>query len=143
MANKSSLKTQYSNNPILLFDGVCNLCNVAVDFVIKHEKEPNIHFTSIQSTFGQKILFDFNIVSTKLNTLYVFDDNKLLSKSTAVLFLAKQLKNPWLILSYFSVFPKAFLDFFYDIIAQNRYKLFGKKEFCSIPTLADKARFLG
>jgi predicted DCC family thiol-disulfide oxidoreductase YuxK len=130
-------------SPILLFDGVCTLCNGAVDFVMKHEKEPVFYFASLQSDFGKSLLTKFNIDANELNTLYVFSNGKLFNKSAAVILVVKTLKSPWNYLKLFSFFPEVILDFFYDIVSKYRYKIFGKKEFCRIPTLIEKERFLG
>ena len=139
----TSLITYDSNSPILLFDGVCNLCNGAVDFILKHESSPKLYFASIQSAEGQKILTKFNRNSGKLDTLYVLFENKLFEKSEAIIILTNCLKWPWRLIGIIKYLPKVILNFGYDFIAKYRYKFFGKKESCRIPSVFEKRRFIG
>lgn len=131
------------SNPILLFDGACNLCNGAVDFILKHESSPQLYFASIQSAEGQEILNKFNRNSGNLNTLYVLFENQLFERSEAVIILTKFLKKPWRFLGIFKYLPKAILNFGYDFIAKYRYYFFGKKDSCRIPTPEEWGRFIG
>lgn len=140
--HSSSLITRHSNRPILLFDGVCNLCNGAVDFIFRHEKSPEILFASLQSEKAQALLTSLGMDLVKMDTLYVFVNDNLLQKSEAALYLAKYLKIPWSFFIVFSIFPKKFLNFFYDYISINRYRFFGKKESCRLPTAFETERFL-
>jgi predicted DCC family thiol-disulfide oxidoreductase YuxK len=143
MNNKNQINKYIADNrPIFLFDGVCNLCNGAVDFIIRHEKTSDILFASLQSDEGLEILKKFNKSQSLLDSSYIFVNHKLLEKSEAALFIAKNLKRPWSFVGFLAIFPTKFLNFFYDIIANNRYRLFGKKESCRIPTASEKARFL-
>ena len=132
----------HSNSPILLFDGVCNLCNGAVDFILKHESSPKLYFTSIQSVEGQKILTAFNRNAGNLNTLFVLFENELFEKSEAIIILTKYLKKPWRFLGIIEYFPKVILNFCYDFIAKYRYVFFGKMASCRIPSLEERGRFI-
>jgi predicted DCC family thiol-disulfide oxidoreductase YuxK len=134
--------THQYKSPVFLFDGVCNLCNGAVDFIIRYEKSPEIIFSSLQSVEAQNLLKSLGMDLSKMDTSYVFANNVLLQKSEGALYLAKYLKKPWSFLSVFSIFPTKFLNFFYDFISKNRYQFFGKKESCRLPTASEKERFL-
>jgi predicted DCC family thiol-disulfide oxidoreductase YuxK len=140
--HNSSLITHHSSSPIFLFDGVCNFCNGAVDFIIQHEKAPEILFASLQSEEAQNILNSLGMDLSKMDTSYVFVNNILLQKSEGALYLAKYLKKPWSFLSILKIFPTKFLNIFYDFISKNRYRFFGKKESCRLPTASEKERFL-
>lgn len=138
----SSLLHHHSKSPIFLFDGVCNLCNGAVDFIISHEKSPEILFASLQSAEAQDLLKSLSMDLTKMDTSYVFANNILLQKAEGAIYLAKYLKKPWSFLSVFNIFPTKFLNIIYDFISKNRYQFFGKKESCRLPTASEKERFL-
>ncbi|MES2795922.1 MAG: DCC1-like thiol-disulfide oxidoreductase family protein [Bacteroidota bacterium] len=140
--HKYPLTSQYPNKPILLFDGVCNLCNGAVDFVIRHEKSSEIRFASIQSEASQSILKALGKDSSEMNTLYVVVNNSILEKSEAILFLSKFLKKPWSFVQIFKFLPTSFLNIIYDFISKNRYRFFGKRESCRLPDQSILDRFL-
>ena len=130
------------DQPIILFDGVCNLCNSAVRFVIKHDKKNVFRFASLQSGAGQKFLDQYNLPVNELNSFILIENNKAYSRSTAALRVAKKLNGIVSWLYGFIIIPKIFRDSIYNWIAGNRYKWFGKKEECMIPTAELKARFL-
>ena len=131
-----------SLKPIILFDGVCNLCNSSVLFVIKHVRTARFSFASLQSTFGQLQRKKFNLPLNDLNTLLLVKDGHLLTRSTAALEIAKQLDGLWPGFYIFKIVPAFLRDGVYDFVAKNRYKWFGKKESCMIPTPALRARFI-
>lgn len=129
------------SHPVILFDGVCNLCNASVQYVIKHDKKKLFRFASLQSSFGEKILKENNLPNTTFNSFILYD-NKIYTRSTAALLVAKKLSG-LIKLSYgFIIFPKFIRDAVYNIIAKNRYKWFGKKEACWLPTPELKELFL-
>ncbi|RYD80437.1 MAG: thiol-disulfide oxidoreductase DCC family protein [Sphingobacteriales bacterium] len=130
----------YSN--ILLFDGVCNLCNGIVQFVIKRDSKRRFLFASLQSETGQEILKDFNLPAANFDSFILISDGKCYQKSTAALKVAKELNGFWKAFYYLIFIPKPIRDFFYNLIAKNRYKIFGKRESCMIPTPELKSRFL-
>lgn len=128
---------------IVLFDGVCNLCNSTVNFIIDNDKNKVYRFTSLQSVAGISILREFGIQEPSLKSVLLVHNGTLINKSTAALEIAKNLKFPYPILYYsFKFFPKSIRDWVYDFIGKNRYKWFGKTEFCRVPTLEIKERFL-
>lgn len=131
-----------NTRPILLFDGVCNLCNWAVDFVLRNEKSQEFLFASIQSETGYELLKQFGEENVILKTVYVITNGKLLKKGEAILFVASYLKKPYNFLKFAKIFPATILNWFYDLIAKNRYHLFGKRDSCRLPTEAEKNRFI-
>ncbi len=130
------------DQPIVLFDGVCNLCNGAVQFIIRHDKNEKFLFASLQSEIGKKILSSNNLSRDDLKTFLLIEDDKVYTKSTAALRVIKQLNGVISILYTFNVIPKFIRDSIYDLVARNRYNWFGKKDECMIPTPQLKARFL-
>ena len=129
---------------LILFDGVCNLCNSSVLYVIKRDKESKFLFAPLQSKIGETIINEFNIDTTQTDSILLFNPSKynIYSKSTAALQIAKSLSFPTKILAVFLNIPNLIRNWFYDYIAKNRYKWYGKKEFCMIPTPELKAKFL-
>jgi len=130
------------SSPILLFDGVCNLCNSSVQFVLDRNKKENIQFASLQSDFGQKMLSEINLPADYTSSLVLIEEGKSYVKSDAALQLAKHLNGLWKIGSVLMFFPKFIRNPVYDWIAKNRYKWFGKKEVCWIPETKWQPRFL-
>jgi predicted DCC family thiol-disulfide oxidoreductase YuxK len=131
-----------SNNKIVLFDGVCNLCNSSVQFIIKHDKKKQFRFASLQGKFGQEVLIKNNFSTESLNTLILIEEDKIFTRSTGVLRMMKHLGDGWSLLYGFIIFPKFIRDGVYNWVSKNRYKWFGKKDECMIPTAELKARFL-
>ena len=130
------------DKPVVLFDGVCNLCDSAVQFIIKHDKKNNFLFASLQSETGQKLLQQYNLPLSDFNSFILIQNNRPYTKSTGALKVAKKLNALWPILYLFIIVPKFIRDGVYNWVAKNRYKWFGKKDECMIPTQQLKARFL-
>lgn len=130
---------QYS---IILFDGICNLCNSSVQFVLKHDHKNQFMFASLQSTEGQNLLKQFQLPQQDFNSFILIENEKVYLKSTAALMVARQLKGAVKLLYGFIIVPPFIRNAVYNFIAKNRYKWFGKKESCMIPTPELKARFL-
>ena len=128
---------------IILFDGVCNLCDSAVQFIIKHDKKDVFRFVSLQSDLGQKIIKHIGIDTSKLDSIIFYDPNNgYYHKSQAIFKMAKYLGGIYSCLNIFSILPKGISNVVYDFIAKNRYKWFGKKESCLIPTTELQSKFL-
>lgn len=127
---------------LVLFDGVCNLCSGAVQFIIQRDPKAKFQFASLQSATGQEQLERFGLDKTKLHSILLIQDEHVLQRSDAALAIAKQLSGAWPAFYFFKIFPRFFRDGAYDWIARNRYKFFGKKEACWIPTPELKERFL-
>ncbi len=131
------------NKQLILFDGVCKLCNSSVQFVIKHDKKDKFLFTALQSNVGKKIIQEFNIDTSKTDSILLYSPDKGLSlRSTAALNIAKQLRFPINSLIIFMAVPNFIRNWIYDLIARNRYKWYGKMDDCMIPTPEIKAKFL-
>lgn len=131
-----------NSGPILLFDGVCNLCNSAVQFTILRDHEQKFRFASLQSNSGQALLEQFGLSTTAYDSLVLVEDHHYFLRSTAALRVARGLGGPWKMLYVFILVPKPIRDWVYDRIAQNRYRWFGKKDQCMIPTPDLQNRFL-
>ena len=128
---------------IILFDGVCNLCNSSVQFVIKHDKKDVFRFVSLQSELGQNICHHLGISTLKIDSTILYEpENKYYSKSDVAFKILKEITGFYKVLLVFSILPKSFLDIIYDWIAKNRYRWFGKIESCLIPTPELKTKFL-
>lgn len=127
---------------IILFDGLCNLCDGAVNFVIKHDVEKKYLFTSLQSNAGQKLLKQYNLPLKNFNSFTLIQDSKVFIQSTAALKVAKDLKGVIKFIYIFIIVPPFIRNAIYNWIAKNRYKWFGKKEVCLVPTPELKTRFL-
>ncbi len=131
-------------NDIVLFDGVCNLCNSSVDFVVRHERDNNLRFASLQSDFATALLAEHGIViEGDPDSIVVVKNGVLLEQSDAAMAIASHLKMPWRIVAVGKLVPKFLRDRIYDWVAKNRYRWFGKKETCRIPTPEERSRFLG
>ncbi|MDO9136916.1 MAG: thiol-disulfide oxidoreductase DCC family protein [Lutibacter sp.] len=132
----------FENKSIIFFDGVCNLCNASVNFVIKHDKKEQFLFASFQSDAAKEILLHFNLKNLDANTVILVEGQKVYDKSTAALKIAKRLDGGYKAFYAFFIVPKIFRDWVYDIIAKNRYRWFGKRESCLIPSVKLRNRFL-
>lgn len=130
------------NKKIVLFDGVCNLCNDAVTFIIKHDTEDRFRFAALQEEPGISLIRRFGIDSEKVDSIILIDNNKALIKSAAALKISFYLSGIYPLASIFRIIPQVISDMIYDFIARNRYKWFGKKESCMIPTPELKRKFL-
>ncbi|NEU31849.1 DUF393 domain-containing protein [bacterium LRH843] len=130
-----------TNQPILLFDGECNLCNHWVDFLLRNEKKKWFLFASLQSEKGKKIVHDFQIPSAADSVVVILNDEVFLY-SDAVLQVVNAL--PWYYgpLKLVRLMPKNWRDRLYKLIAKNRYRLFGKRQTCRVPTREERSRFL-
>jgi len=131
-----------SGNSIILFDGVCNVCNGSVQFVIKRDKKNNFRFASLQSQEGQKLLAHYNLPASDFNSFVLIENERVYIKSEGALKVAKKLSGLWPLLYGFIIVPKFLRDGVYNVIARNRYKWFGKKDSCMIPTPEIRAKFL-
>jgi predicted DCC family thiol-disulfide oxidoreductase YuxK len=127
---------------IVVFDGFCNLCNGFVQFILRHEKTEELLFVSLQSESGKKLIYRYNIDPITTDSVVFIDGEKAYIKSKAALKIARYLKFPWNLLYVFAVLPVPFRDWIYDRVAKHRYKLFGKRSSCYIPSPELAGRFL-
>ena len=130
------------NQPILLFDGVCKLCNRSVQFVISHDKKGTVKFATLQSDIGEKILSSNLLDRDYIDSLVLLENGKAYTHSSAAIRLSKYLNGLYPVLQLFLIIPKFLRDPIYNWIARNRYKWFGKTDVCMIPTPELKSRFL-
>ena len=131
------------NKKIILFDGVCNLCDSAVQFVIQHDTKDVFRFVALQSELGQEILKHIGINPLKIDSIILYQPGiAYYYKSTAALEIAKSLGGFFHLGTLFKIIPAAIRNHLYDYIAKNRYKWYGKKSHCMIPTKELQAKFL-
>jgi len=131
------------NKKIILFDGVCNLCNSAVQFIIKRDKKDVFRFVALQSDLGKEICNYIGIDQKATDSIVLYEPGiAYYYKSQAALQIASELGSFYSLLAIFKVLPKKISDIFYDYIAKNRYRWYGKKESCIIPSPELKAKFL-
>jgi predicted DCC family thiol-disulfide oxidoreductase YuxK len=127
---------------VILFDGVCNLCNGAVNWVIKHDKQNRFKFASLQSDYGRQVINRFQLNSGYLNTIVLLDNDRVYLRAEAVLRILKHLEGIYSVAYIFNVLPSPILSFFYNIVAKYRYRWFGKKDSCMVPDVSVKQKFI-
>ncbi len=129
-------------HPILLFDGVCNLCRRSVQFVVRHDPEGIFHYASQQSALGQRLLGQHGVQAPlALDTVYLVDDAGIHGKSTAVLRVLGRLGYPWRAFAWLLAVPRPWRDWAYDFVGKRRYAWFGKTDVCWVAGPALKDRF--
>ncbi|MFC0470107.1 thiol-disulfide oxidoreductase DCC family protein [Halalkalibacter kiskunsagensis] len=126
---------------IILFDGVCHFCQGSVQFILKRDSTCTFSFASLQGNTGKELIKQYNI-GEDLNSLVLIDEDLYYVKSDAVLRICSKLRMPWKLLSVVRIVPRPIRDLIYDLVANNRYKWFGKKEICTIPSAEMRKRFL-
>ncbi|MBL8008254.1 MAG: thiol-disulfide oxidoreductase DCC family protein [Ignavibacteria bacterium] len=129
-------------NKVILFDGVCNLCNSSVNFIIDRDKNNIFKFAALQSEAGKNFLCQFSLNETEFDSVVLISGNKYFVKSDAALNIVKEFPGFWKTLYVFRIIPLSFRNYLYDFIAHNRYKIFGRKDSCRIPTPELKEKFL-
>jgi predicted DCC family thiol-disulfide oxidoreductase YuxK len=132
---------------LVLYDGVCGLCNGLIRFLLKRDDEDQFRFASLQSEFASALLKQYRINAVDLNTVYVIADfgladQHLLARSDAILHLLTRLKGAWSLLRIGRLLPKSVRDFFYDLVVRNRYRIFGKYDVCLMPEAKYRSKFL-
>jgi predicted DCC family thiol-disulfide oxidoreductase YuxK len=130
------------NEKIILFDGVCNLCNGFVNFVIKRDPGMKFRFAALQSAAGKALLERHRLNAESLETVVLIDGTQVYQRSSAALKIIKQLGALWPLLYVFIILPAPWRDWLYDIIAKRRYRWYGKRDQCRLPSPQEKNRFL-
>ncbi len=130
-------------NPLVLFDGVCNLCNHSVQTILRHDRHARFRFASLQSPLGEKLRGDFGIDREKVDSVILVEGGRWYKESDAALRIAHGLGGPWRLFGVFRLVPRPLRDAAYRLIARNRYRWFGKTETCWVPTPELRGRFLG
>ena len=129
-------------SPLIIFDGVCNLCNASVDFIVRHDKAARFRFTPNQGPLAQTLLARHGKPAEEVGTIYLLENDQLYEQSDAVLRIARHLGFPWSLAAVFLIIPRFIRNSAYKWIARNRYKWFGKKETCRLPSPEERARFV-
>jgi predicted DCC family thiol-disulfide oxidoreductase YuxK len=127
---------------IILFDGVCNFCNRTVNIILKHDQDAHFQFAPSQSTAGINLLQQFKLDQKAGASVILIDNDKVYTKTDAVIQIATHLKGSPRLFSFIKFIPRPIRDFAYDLVAKNRYALFGKRETCRIPEESIRHRFL-
>lgn len=131
------------NRHIVIFDGVCNFCNGAVNFIIKRDPDGVFAFTPMQSALAQELMDKYEIHNVGIDTFLLIKNDQCFVFSSAALEIAKDLTGFWYIFRIFELVPRAIRDFFYKVFARNRYTLFGRQETCMMPSEKVRSRFVG
>ena len=131
-----------SAHPVVLFDGVCNLCNATVNFLIDRDPDGVFRFGALQSEAARPLLHRHGLSATELSSVVLIEDGHVYTRSTAALRIARRLPGLWPLLQVFYAVPTPLRDLVYDVIARNRYRWFGKRDACRVPTPDLRARFL-
>lgn len=130
-------------NPVVLYDGVCNLCNNSVKFIIQHDRAAKFRFAPMQEPAGKALLKQYGLENIDMSTFVLIKEGKAYLRSTAWMEIVRELDGAWPILSVFRIVPPFVRDGAYNFIGSNRYKWFGKHDTCMVPTEDTKRRFLG
>jgi predicted DCC family thiol-disulfide oxidoreductase YuxK len=128
---------------VVLFDGVCNLCNGAVRFIIDRDPAGRFRFASLQSLAAREVLGAATVEEPLPDSIVLVERDRVTTRSTAALQIARRLQFPWPLLYAFIVVPRRLRDAVYDVVARNRYRWFGRREVCMVPTPGMMVRFLG
>ncbi len=131
----------HETSSLILFDGVCNFCNSSVNFIIARDRNDRFRFAPLQSEFGRSVIERYGL--SAIDSIILIEDGQAHTHSTAALRIARRLGFPWSLAYAAIVIPRLLRDFFYRAFAANRYRLFGKKDECMLPTPEIRAKFLG
>ena len=129
-------------NPLVLFDGVCNLCNRSVQMILRHDRQARFRFASLQSPLGEKLRAELGIDRETVDSVILVEGGRWYQESAAALRIAHGLGGFWKLLGVFRLVPRPLRDAAYRLIARNRYRWFGKTETCWVPTPELRGRFL-
>jgi len=127
---------------VVYFDGICNFCNGVINFIMRNDRNDYFRYTPLQSESGQKFLREHQFPTQRLDTFYLAENGKIYSHSAAVLRIVKHLGWKYSWMHGFIIVPAFFRDFFYEVISKNRYRWFGRKDQCMIPTSEERSKFL-
>lgn len=130
------------DRPILLFDGVCNLCNRSVQFVIAHDPKARFRFAALQSAAGQRLLHEHGLPPDDMDTIVLIDGARSYTRSAAALRVVRHLSGAWPLLQILVIVPRPLRDWAYGQIVAHRYQRYGKRDTCVVPTRELQGRFL-
>ncbi len=128
--------------PIVIFDGVCNFCDRSVRFLMNRDPGGRFRFASNQSEAGSALLRAHGIDPASVDSVYLVEGDRIWKKSAAALEITRRMPGLWKLLYGFVIVPRPIRDWVYDLIARNRYRMFGRSESCRLPTEAERSRFL-
>lgn len=128
--------------PIVLYDGVCGLCNASVQLILRNDKRGRFRFAALQSDAGKALLREHGMPEDALDTVVLIEDGRAYRRSRAALRIARRMDAPWPVLWPLVVVPRPVADFFYDLVAKHRYRIWGKTDACMLPPPEVRARFL-
>jgi predicted DCC family thiol-disulfide oxidoreductase YuxK len=131
------------NRHVVIFDGVCNFCNGAVNFIIQRDPNDTFSFTPMQSDIAKGLIEKHKVPEVGIDTFLLIKGDECYTFTDAALEIAKDLSGYWYLFGVFKIIPRLMRDYFYRLFARNRYALFGKRETCMIPTPEIRSRFLG
>jgi predicted DCC family thiol-disulfide oxidoreductase YuxK len=131
-----------NDRKVILFDGVCNLCNSSVNFVIDRDKKNVFSFASLQSEAARELMKETGMPYTDMESVVLVDGKQTYFKSDAVIRICQILGGAWKVFSIFKVLPRSLRDLLYDLVAKNRYAIFGKRDTCRVPTPELQGKFL-
>ena len=131
-----------TNRHIVIFDGVCNFCNSAVIFIIRRDPKALFAFTPMQSESGKRLTEKYNAPIAGVDTILLIKNGQCYERTDAALEIARDLTGLWFMFRILKVLPRSFRDYFYKLFARNRYKLFGRREECMIPSTEVRDRFI-
>jgi predicted DCC family thiol-disulfide oxidoreductase YuxK len=131
-----------TDRPVILYDGICNLCNSSVRFILKHDTREKFLFSSLQSDASKKLLLHLNYKIIEMNSILLVENGQIHEKSDAVLKIASGLRFPWNLTVSFRVLPRKVRDSIYDFVARNRYRWFGKRDSCVYTVNTYENRFI-
>ena len=126
---------------MVLFDGVCKLCNGSVNFILKRDRKAQLKLAPLQSDYGRQVIASHAVKSYSMDSILLLEGSRLSDKSTAIIRISKYLDGLWPLCMVFLIIPRFIRDFVYDIIAKNRYRWFGKYDTCSLPNPEYEDRF--
>ena len=130
------------SHPIVLFDGVCNFCDASITWIIRRDKHARFRFAPLQSPTGERLQREHGLDPIAVDTMLLIEDGRVYLRSTAALRIVRDLSFPYPLLYAFIIVPPPIRDFFYDWFARHRYRWFGKKDACMVPTAEVRDRFL-
>lgn len=129
------------NGPVVLFDGVCNLCHGTVRFIVKRDRRRRFRFASLQSGIAHQLLAPHGLQDNGLDSVILLHRGRCWTKSSAALHIARQLDGLWPLMSIFLIVPPFLRDAVYDFIGNRRYRWFGQRDHCDLPDIGDNSRF--
>ena len=134
--------SEMTNRHVVIFDGVCNFCNGSVNFIIKRDPGAVFAFTPRQHRCGQSLIQEYQVPELAADAILLIKDGRCYLRTDAVLEITKDISGLWFLLRVFKIVPRPLRDYFYDLFARNRYRLFGKRDSCMIPAPDVLSRFI-